>query len=325
MKNYGRLDWLFYGIIAGILVNALFGIVQLAFYLRGDIFSLKPFFPDANISVPNNWNEFCTLGLFKEQGHLMRYLAIFAFPILSFARRKSKALFALMIFVIFIQMIMTASATLALFAVGCGIYLLILLLKKPKHGFLLLLIITVSFFLILFLSSIYSPVNKALQSLFNGLSDFSLSNGNSVRVLGITKGIELVKNYPIIGSGYNTVSMLFIENGYYGVDNVHGTYSAALSLIIELGIGCLPFFYFVLSKAFKLSLTKNKMGVALGVSLFIYLLVFLLTDYAFDGGSSVFIGIVLAFVKSQSSDGQRCGLHRKKANLFSGNSISQAI
>lgn len=284
-------DNLYYGLIFGIFLNAIFCVVDFIFREKGIVISLKSLFPASNIAPAVLSNPYAAKGFFLEQGHLMRFLAIFFLPVLRFAEKKSKILYYMLFFSMMLMMVMTKSASIAIFTIGYLGYLIYNLKKTYKK-----LIALIAFELVfLICSNFIAPLKNLILSFTEGMNDItdSENHGNIVRISGFNYTLNIIKEYPIFGTGWNTLSKMFMSHGYYGEDNVFGSYSAALSLVAELGVFSLLYFYFILSKSFKLIKTKDTEYVAFGFAILIYFAIFCATDFGFDAGTSVFIGLIL--------------------------------
>jgi hypothetical protein len=106
--------------------------------------------------------------------------------------------------------------------------------------------------------------------------------------------LVIIKDYPFIGCGWNNFTKVFMEYGFYGINNVMGSYSEALSLIAEIGLASLFYFYFMLNKGIKLVKYRIKDShVGFGISLLVYFSLFCVTDYSIDASSATFLALVL--------------------------------
>ncbi len=296
LKQYR--DSLMWGILLGITINAVFSLVAYNFYKKGSLLSLSSAFPSSNISQPNIWNSFASMGLFCEPGHLMRYLAIIALPILSFCKKKSTFLFLIIAILLSLLMISTKSASLGIFIIGVVVYLVYLIRKRMTNIIYILLPICIIFAIGYALVQFVPFLKSLYKSFLTGINDLfmlAIGSSGSARIEGMTYALEVIKSYPLIGCGWNTITQVFIKSGYYGFNNVDGAYSAALSLIAEIGIFSLFFFYFIFSCFRKLKKNDcDSLNVPIAFSLMIYFTLFLFTDYEFDPGSCVFLALAIA-------------------------------
>ena len=295
LKEY--IDYLYIGIGISIILN--FGFTLYAFYMyrNGVIWSLSEVFPQTQIAQHVLSNAFRARGLFREQGHLMRYMAVFFLPIVShFSMRNEKWVGWLLGILMIIMIALSGSATIAVFIGGIVIYLILSMRRNAPKVIISIAAFLLAVFLIMsFIGSRNDFINQLVTAFTYGFySIFTTSGSNGERLQGMQYCLRVIKDYPVIGCGWNNVTKLFMKYGFYGQNNVLGSYSAGLSLIAELGVFSAFYFYFVISKSIRLlKSVNNKENVALGVSFLMYLALFFLTDYSIDSGVSILLGLVL--------------------------------
>lgn len=286
--------YLYIGIAIGLGINFILSVYTMFLYNHGVIFDLASYFPNTSgIGQMQLSNTYRARGLFKEQGHMMRYLAIVSLPVLNYLRERSKPGYFLLLGVVVFLAAFSSSSSLAIFVAGVVTYFF---LKSVRNRFKISGVALSVIFIIIFalyLGSVIPFFSRLLETFQKGvLSIFDFQGDNRNRVKGMQYTINIIKEYPIMGCGWNLLTKIFIDHGYYS-DAIRGSYSAGLSLIAELGIGSFFYFYFAISKAVSLIRYRyNDECLAVGISLLIYLLIFLSTDYTLDPGSATFLAIV---------------------------------
>ena len=137
-------------------------------------------------------------------------------------------------------------------------------------------------------------MNSIVTGLITGLTDiFNYDSSNSNRMLSIYNILNIIKDHPFIGVGWNTSASYMADYGFIN-ERIKDSYSFILKMIAEIGVFAFPFIYFIFSKAKKLINRKNtEYQRALGWSLLMYFALALITDYKFDGSVSILIGLVL--------------------------------
>jgi hypothetical protein len=261
---------------------------------RGIVVNLKDYFPATDMANIYLSNSFRARGLFKEQGHLMRFLAIMFFPLIGYMNKKSKIKSYFLMAIFLFMMFYTASAALALFLMVSITYLVVLL-KKNAHKVIgwcaILLLGSVA---VLFLSHRVELLNNIVRALVEGVTEIVVTTGsNGGRLQGMKCALEIIKQYPIFGCGWNCITMVMVKLGYYG-NMVLGSYSGLLSLIAEVGVFGFFYIYFIISKGiYFIKQNHNVANVQIGIALFMYLLVFISTDYSIDASVSVLISLSL--------------------------------
>lgn len=294
---YGDYKYIAKGIEAGIVVNFMLVVYEYVSYSMGSIFNLANLFPMEDIVTLVQWNAFRGQGLFKEPGHLMRFIAISFILILPYLMKQKKitrCLFVVM-FILFLSFTRSASTVYAL--VGVGIVFVACNRKKiGKLGIgiviLLAIIAVVSIF-----SSYFPGLSEWLESFSYAITDLfntAKLGTDDARIVGMTNAISLMKEFPVIGAGWNTVTALFMERGFY-TETVKGTYSYLLSLIVELGIGVIPLLCFFFSKIRLMIRDDENIGhICLAAAMIVYFLLMCTTDYTFDPCIMLMTGTVVA-------------------------------
>ena len=265
-------------------------------YNSGIIFDLAEFFPnEGGIGEMYLSNPFRARGMFKEQGHLMRFLAIIAIPLAQFIKGKSQAIFVFYVAAVAFLMAFTGSSSVAIFVVGLIVFIIITNGKNATKVLVFILCCGISVFVLLYLGRNNPFISKMLTAFQIGVSSiFDTSGANSSRVQGMKYALVIIKEYPFIGCGWNNFTKIFMDHGFYGINGIMGSYSGALSLIAELGFASLFYFYFMLNKGIRLIKYSYKDShIGIGISLLVYFALFCMTDYSIDAGSAVFLSLVL--------------------------------
>ena len=293
------------GIFWGIIINFGFVVYSYLMYRRGVIFSLNDVFPAVHMKVLYIGNTFRGWGLFREPGHLMRYLCVLSFIVWDRVTYRP-VIYKVMLFLSLAVLIMLSISSAVIFFL-LGIVIFINLNGKRNYkifiGSIILLVAIVV--LTIALSKRNQFVSLLVASFEGGLLDiFITSGGNATRYSGFDYVFRIIKKYPIIGSGWNTLTQEFINEGYYGVGKVRGSYSEGLSLIAEMGIFCIPFFVFICKSIIKTGKSKNSFSNALCTCLIMYILLLFATDYSIDAGAAILIGLtMLSFRMGGQFDG----------------------
>lgn len=298
----GYFDALFVGLECGVIVNFLFVIFEIIQYSRGIVFRLDTVFPFAGITGANLYNRFRAIGLFKEPGHLARYLSVFIIVLFTWdfcKREKTKAYFILGIGTIMVALTRSSAAAYYLMAI---IMVVILISKnniKELIRLLLVMTLVLAFaFIALRNTSLWSSIT---ESLIAGVGDiFTSLFSAKARTSGMKNAIKLIKDYPITGVGWNELTSHFMERGYY-TEFVKGSYSAALQYFAQMGIFSLPFFYFMIKQAIKLLKSKMPVSRSVGLAMIICFLLFCTTDFTFDMAMALLFGLAI-FKKGLQSD-----------------------
>jgi O-antigen ligase len=189
------------------------------------------------------------LGQVMTQGGLLLLFSCMALSMLIFSRDRTRYLWGLGFLLSFVALILTQtrSAWIGLVIAAA----LILFFYKPKA------LIIVPLAVGLFYLASPQPIKK------RALSIFSLKNYNKIRIEYMRAGIKIIKDYPLFGTGTNTVEMVF-QNPKYGLSaeakkNVH-LHNNILQIGAERGIPTLlvwfTFMVWIFISLFKL--LKNK-------------------------------------------------------------------
>lgn len=292
------------GIAFGVIINALFVIYAFVLFKGGTIFTLQNLFPEWNMPIQLLYNDFRGWGLFLEPGHLMRYVATVSIFVYIATRKTNKGLSLAFLFSVVVIMIFTISSAIAVFVVGLIAFFLFvgkIDIKKTAPVFLISGIAFLVFFILSKTTTFGAEIwNYFIDGLFN-ITESDVSS--NIRKTGMQNAIDVIKEYPVIGCGWNIFTKVFQDFGYYTID-VRGSYSALLSLIAELGIGALTYISFICSSTLHCLKSKSVSNIALGCSIMIYFALYSLTDYSINGDCAVFIGLIIANdirTKSQST------------------------
>ena len=293
VENNDYMDSLYYGLMIGVIINFLFSVYALILYNQGIVFDVMGLFPNTGTKLPYIGNAFRPRGLFKEQGHLMRFLSITSIPVLLKSKEKSKVLFIIMLLTTFYLIAFSGSATIAIFLIGLFLYIFIAYKKDAIKLVFGLVLSLVAVFILLSLFKNNPLVNKLLAAFqFGFVSIFDTTGSNGSRIQGFQYAIDIIKQYPVIGCGWNNFTKEMINMGVYGINNILGSYSGALSMIAELGVFSTSYFYFLIQKSVSfISQARNNEDLAIGVSLLMYFVLFCTTDYTFEPSNAVLIAI----------------------------------
>ena len=297
MRSYGT--YIIKGVAVGILINAIISLIALALYKRGVYIQtiMIQVFPDAiNIWLPRLGSEFRAMGLFKEPGHLMRYVGILALPVLAKLKDEREGFFyrTTLVCTLFL-LAYTLSSSVFVFAVFLFLYVVH---KRGNIRYVKRRTIFVAFAVIalpIALMTIFPDLwNSIITGLIIGVTDiFNFDGSNSYRMLSIYNILSIIKDYPFLGVGWNLSASYMAAYGFIN-DRIKDSYSFVLKIVAEMGIFVIPFLYFVFSKAKTLVNRDNSQYQrALGWSLLMYFALASITDYKFDGSVSILIGLVL--------------------------------
>lgn len=282
------------GIAVGILVNFALVVYGYIRYRQGVVFSLNDFFPAIEIKTQYIGNAYRGSGLFKEPGHLMRFVAVIIFPV--FTSLFDKFSFKALVFLIAVLVIsaFSLSSSLIILLSGCVVYYLAFNPTDIFKKILILIGLAIGVSLVLLIAKSSPGLSVLVDSFKSGLGDlFSDSSGNEIRTDGISGAFEVIKQTFPIGSGWNTFTKVFESLGYYS-EKVKGSYSEMLSLTVEVGFLSVLYLWFVLKASVTyLRRNKNAESVSIGVALLIYLALMVMTDYGLESGMAVLLGVVL--------------------------------
>lgn len=286
------------GISFGLALNVLRVCYEFVMYKSGVIVNLASVFPNETIVHNYIGNPFRGMGFFCEPGHLMRFTIIFSLLVLNYHKTISRKKYWIMIACILTVFLSTLSSSLAIFGVGFLLYSL--LSTKITNKRILYSVLGIGLIIPLMIG-LYKT-NAFFFDMLNRLSDsflsiFALDISNTVRTTGMRFAVNLIKKYSFIGSGWNTITTLFKQNGYYLYNAggpVTGSYSYALSLLLMLGLGAIPYFIFFVENAIKNIKCKDLLSLSIGVSVLMALMLTISTDFSFNSNSCLLIGIAIA-------------------------------
>ncbi len=88
LEDYHR--YIYIGVAVGIIINAAFTLYTYILYQQGIMFTLSDYFPALNMPIQYSSNPFRAWGLFKEPGHMMRYMAIMFLPTYKCLFKKNR-------------------------------------------------------------------------------------------------------------------------------------------------------------------------------------------------------------------------------------------
>ena len=141
------------------------------------------------------------MGQVMTQAGLLLLFSCMAFSMLLFSRNRIRCLWGLgLLFSLFTLILtLTRNAWVGLIIASC----LILLLYKPRA------LIIVPFAIALFYFASPQPIKKKALSIFN-----PKYISNKIRIEYISAGIKIIKDYPLFGTGPDTVDMVFQNPKY---------------------------------------------------------------------------------------------------------------
>lgn len=303
LEGMNNIDGLYMGIAVGIILNLILSMYALLQYKSGTIFTLNDYFPYANTAALFMSNAFSARGFFKEPGHLMRFLAIFAIPLITRLHQQHKIISKLLTFVIGVMLAFTGSATIAVFCIGFLAYYLYSRKKSPLKIVILIVGGGIFFGILLWIFRNQIVSSGMLKSFSSGFQSLFVTTGsNGSRIQGMKYALNIIAKYPIIGCGWNTLSKIFVSEGYYGVNSILGSYSGILTLFAEIGIGAFSFIYLIYKSFRYLLRMGDALSIGIAFSLAIYFVLFCLTDFTIDPGSAVFLAIALIHIKLKNDE-----------------------
>lgn len=289
-----RYAYIVKGIIFGVQINFIIVIFEevldtlgLTFILNEAIPVLKPFTELLYIGSVGR-------GLFAEPGHLMRSITILFFIIYPQVR-KYKLLNRILVYILFAIIAMTSGSASFIYFI-LGIILLYIWssgknVSKWMKGILItmiiLLVLAICATFIPFLNNITTVALKSFFDIFNS-SDVS----NSIRIQGMLNALKVIQEYPIFGCGWNQFATHFEKFGFLS-HYVRGSYSYALELFAEIGIGAFFYFGFIILNIIRMKKrSDNIFDISFTIALIMYLLVCITTDFSFDPSIALLLGIV---------------------------------
>lgn len=300
---------IFKGIYVGFLVNALLILWGLYNHSRGISFTLDEFFPYESIAPVYLGTSYRGSGLFREPGHLMRYTTVFCLPLIYYFRTNRRRMIISIISTIII-LANTRSSTAIAFGIEIVLLILIFSSKDAKSfwkAFALIIAIVIA-------AVIITPIrNFILNKVFSGFVDFTTFRGETARITGMINALKVALKYPALGSGWNTLSMMYeklglniyISNGFGGGAYVSAAYSEGLTILAETGAFSLMYYWFVLKSSISLIKYRDELSITLGVSLVGYFILFFITDFSFNlnGSVAVLIGLTVGrLLEDQNSE-----------------------
>lgn len=284
-----NMDYLMKGISTGVLINSILVFVELFFYLQGQIFVLSDYIPTANIAPLSIYNSFRGKGLFSEPGHLARCFTILSLVLFSWNNKighKAKSFFYLGLMSVII--ILASSSSLIIYCVELIVFLFVSKNKKKRNVFLFF---TVLIFIVLFLLFIYifdvkpvlNVINVILSDINDMLAGLSSNPGSSdqSRRQGMRNGIEIIKMYPVLGVGWNSMTYQLQRHGFY-TNEIRAAYSGLINYFADLGLGAFFFLSFVVRIIYSFLFCNPENDIlkkSLGVSLCGFLLLFISTTF----------------------------------------------
>lgn len=303
-------EYIYNGIYWGMIINTLLILIGLFNFSRGISFTLAEFFPAETIANVYLGHSYRGSGLFREGGHLMRYVAVMGFPLMYYYKGNKKKMLIAMISMIII-LAYTRSSTAVVFGLEVAILILIFVGKNARSFWRALAAIIA----VIIATVVITPIrNFMVDNIFSGFIDITTYRIQTTRLTGIRSAIKVAEQYPIIGSGWNTLSKIFqkmgynvfISNGFGGGEYVSAAFSEGLTMLAELGIFSFFYYWFIIKSSVSLLRNRDSLSVALGVSLIGYFLLFFITDFSFNlnGCVAVLIGLSIGRMREMTNEGE---------------------
>jgi O-antigen ligase len=303
------MNSLMIGIEVGIIVNFFLVMYEWYQYLHGNIyrsFILTRYFPNAKVQSAYMSNAFRGIGLFSEPGHLARYLAVFILVTFGWFFNKNKKNAILILLLGSITIATTRSTVIVYYLIG--IFAIILInSNNSKKTFLTTVVLMVFGIFSLYLAINYIPILHSLWELFSyGFIDLSTAilgqdNSSAIRQEGMKSAVELIKEYPIIGVGWNEFTTHMIMEGYY-TESVRGSYSALLQMLAQIGIGTFTYVLFIINNAIDRIRTHDIKQACFGVALLVYFVIFSTTDFGYKDSVAILFGILTVYIGDENYD-----------------------
>ena len=288
------ISYIISGLAVGVIINAVLVVIAFVLFKNGIIFTLHNVFPEWNMPIQIIYNNFRGWGFFLEPGHLMRYVATVSIFAYISTKKTNKKLSLVFLVSVAIIMVFTISSAIAVFVVGLIAFFFLLGKVDIKKTIYVFAFAASAIFVFFVLSKTTTIGAEVWNYFINGLFNITESDVSSdIRKNGMKNAINIIKEYPFIGCGWNIFTKVFQDFGYYTA-YVKGSYSALLSLIAELGIGALTYISFICSSTLHCLKSKSVSNIALGCSIMIYFALYSLTDYSINGDCAVFIGLMIA-------------------------------
>lgn len=287
------INFIWHGLLSGIILNMIVSVYAYTLYLNGISFDITQYIPNTfGVAKIYLTNSFSARGLFREQGHLMRFLAIYAIPlIVQLGKTRSAVILALALGV---MMISTGSSSTAIFI--CGLLWFVFCLYR-HHLSKIIAIVFLSIFIVLLVLVFVSFSDDGisfLSKVTKGVTSITDFENNSGRINGMFDAFRLIGDYFGIGCGWGTYTQVYKHSAYYGDAYVYGTYSALLQTVAELGVFASFIILFFLSKGLHMSLYgRDTYTIALGSSLLIFFMEYCLTDYSIQADNTLLLALVL--------------------------------
>lgn len=303
-------EYIYNGIYWGMIINTLLILIGLFNFSRGISFTLAEFFPAETIANVYLGHSYRGSGLFREGGHLMRYVAVMGFPLMYYYKGNKKKMLIAMISMIII-LAYTRSSTAVVFGLEVAILILIFVGKNARSFWRALAAIVA----VIIAAVVITPIrNFMVDNIFSGFIDITTYRIQTTRLTGIRSAIKVAEQYPIIGSGWNTLSKIFqkmgynvfISNGFGGGEYLSAAFSEGLTMLAELGIFSFFYYWFIIKSSVSLLRNRDSLSVALGVSLIGYFLLFFITDFSFNlnGCVAVLIGLSIGRMREMTNEGE---------------------
>ncbi len=283
------------GIAVGIIVNFIRIIYEYIMYKNGIIVNLAEYFPALNMAEMYIMNDFRGVGFFREPGHLMRFICIFSLPVLYNCYKSSKLFFIVEFISIISIVYFTLSSALIFFVLEFVLFFLFLIFKYPRKSFVFIIIVLCFSSILLILSNYSELINGILERLVLSFDNMFIDDSsNLTRKNAISLSLNYVKDYFVLGSGYNTYASILKKDGLFGVDGITDTFSYLLTLLVTIGIGVIPFIILFIRLVFSGVRKKDCYSLTISISLLIYFVLTSTTDFTFNPDSALLLGI--AFV-----------------------------
>lgn len=293
---------IFEGIYVGFVINALLILWGLFNHSRGISFTLAEYFPSEVIAPVYLGGPFRGSGLFREPGHLMRYTTVFCLPLIYYYRSNRRKMVISIICTIIILAFTRSSMAIAF---GIEIVLLILVVssKDVKSFRKVFALIATS---VIAAATIPALRNFINNQVFSGFVDFTNYRYEITRLTGMENAIKVALQYPVLGTGWNTLTMvyeklglnIFISNGFGGGSNVNTAFSEGLTIFAETGIFSFLYYWFIIKQSLSLIKNRDGLSISLGISLVGYFILFFLSDYSFNLNGSVAVLIGVAAIEN---------------------------
>ena len=290
-------EYIYKGIIVGITINFLMVAYETVNRLQGRVVNLADVFPAMNIARLYVGNAIRCQGFFCEPGHLMRYLAIVFFLLLPWVMKYSLYKRLLLLLIVITISSLTRSNSLLFFVLGV-LFLFVLSNSKKKKLWKEILLTFVILIVSVLLARGFPFAQRLIDGFVEGMiSTFKEVNGESDRIIGMKGAFFIIRQYPLIGCGWNLLTSVMSDNGLLISGQVTGSFSFVLSLFAELGIGASVIIVFFIRRSFFLIKQKSSFELmCCGVGLLVYFGISIATDYGFEPGVVVLFGVVLSFL-----------------------------